>query len=63
MTFKKEELKTPYFMINEDKLIENLEKAKQLKEISGVKLVSRIEVFLNLGCFRHHQTLSRWHNK
>ena len=38
MTFKKEELKTPYFMINEDKLIANLEKAKQLKEISGVKL-------------------------
>ncbi|MFA0230473.1 carboxynorspermidine decarboxylase, partial [Vibrio sp. 10N.261.45.A7] len=39
------ELKTPYFMINEDKLIANLEKAKQLKDISGVKLVLALKCF------------------
>ncbi|MGF1681266.1 carboxynorspermidine decarboxylase [Photobacterium minamisatsumaniensis] len=51
MTFKKEELKTPYFMINEDKLIANLEKAKLLKELSGVKLVLALKCFSTWGVF------------
>ncbi|ANS85594.1 Carboxynorspermidine decarboxylase [Vibrio scophthalmi] len=45
------ELKTPYFMINEDKLIENLEKAKRLKEASGVKLVLALKCFSTWGVF------------
>ncbi|MEZ8742761.1 carboxynorspermidine decarboxylase [Photobacterium swingsii] len=47
----KEQLKTPYFMINEDKLIQNLEKAKQLKELSGVKLVLALKCFSTWGVF------------
>ncbi|WP_070967687.1 carboxynorspermidine decarboxylase [Vibrio sonorensis] len=45
------DLKTPYFMINEEKLIANLEKAKQLKEISGVKLVLALKCFSTWGVF------------
>ncbi|ODS11525.1 carboxynorspermidine decarboxylase [Vibrio scophthalmi] len=45
------EFKTPYFMINEDKLIENLEKAKRLKEASGVKLVLALKCFSTWGVF------------
>lgn len=45
------ELKTPYFMIDEAKLIENLEKAKQLKQISGVKLVLALKCFSTWGVF------------
>ncbi|MGF1776405.1 carboxynorspermidine decarboxylase [Vibrio nomapromontoriensis] len=45
------ELKTPYFMINEEKLIANLEKAKQLKECSGVKLVLALKCFSTWGVF------------
>ncbi|MDG3088262.1 carboxynorspermidine decarboxylase [Vibrio hannami] len=44
-------LKTPYFMINEEKLIQNLEKAKHLKEISGVKLVLALKCFSTWGVF------------
>ncbi|CAH0540233.1 carboxynorspermidine decarboxylase [Vibrio marisflavi] len=44
-------LKTPYFMIDEVKLVENLEKAKQLKEISGVKLVLALKCFSTWGVF------------
>lgn len=47
----KSQLKTPYFMINEAKLIDNLEKAKQLKEISGVKLVLALKCFSTWGVF------------
>ncbi len=47
----KEQLKTPYFMINEDKLIQNLEKAKQLKVLSGVKLVLALKCFSTWGVF------------
>ncbi|MCY9851329.1 carboxynorspermidine decarboxylase [Vibrio mediterranei] len=47
----KNELKTPYFMINEGKLIENLEKAKHLKEVSGVKLVLALKCFSTWGVF------------
>ncbi|MGR5501603.1 carboxynorspermidine decarboxylase [Vibrio sp. DNB22_10_4] len=47
----KSQLKTPYFMINESKLIDNLEKAKQLKEISGVKLVLALKCFSTWGVF------------
>ncbi|WP_418641566.1 carboxynorspermidine decarboxylase [Vibrio chaetopteri] len=47
----KSQLKTPYFMINESKLIENLEKAKHLKEISGVKLVLALKCFSTWGVF------------
>ncbi|EGU46425.1 carboxynorspermidine decarboxylase [Vibrio ichthyoenteri ATCC 700023] len=45
------EFKTPYFMISEDKLIENLEKAKRLKEASGVKLVLALKCFSTWGVF------------
>ncbi|MGF1689331.1 carboxynorspermidine decarboxylase [Photobacterium japonica] len=48
---QKSELKTPYFMINEDKLIANLEKAKQLKALSGVKLVLALKCFSTWGVF------------
>ncbi|MGF1723813.1 carboxynorspermidine decarboxylase [Photobacterium nomapromontoriensis] len=48
---QKNQLKTPYFMINEDKLIANLEKAKQLKELSGVKLVLALKCFSTWGVF------------
>ncbi|MFA0413901.1 carboxynorspermidine decarboxylase [Vibrio renipiscarius] len=43
--------RTPYFMINEDKLIDNLEKAKRLKEASGVKLVLALKCFSTWGVF------------
>ncbi|MFV0574695.1 MAG: carboxynorspermidine decarboxylase [Vibrio sp.] len=45
------QLSTPYFMINEDKLIHNLEIAKQLKELSGVKLVLALKCFSTWGVF------------
>ncbi|WP_341663178.1 carboxynorspermidine decarboxylase [Vibrio sp.] len=48
---QKNELKTPYFMINEAKLIENLEQAKKLKEISGAKLVLALKCFSTWGVF------------
>ncbi|MCG7499975.1 carboxynorspermidine decarboxylase [Vibrio sp. Of7-15] len=48
---QKSELKTPYFMINEDKLIANLETAKRLKELSGVKLVLALKCFSTWGVF------------
>lgn len=44
-------LPTPYFMINEDKLIHNLEIAKRLKELSGVKLVLALKCFSTWGVF------------
>lgn len=47
----KDQLKTPYFMIDEAKLIRNLEIAKQLKEISGVKLVLALKCFSTWGVF------------
>ncbi len=46
------ELSTPYFMIHEDKLIENLEKCKRLKELSGVKLVLALKCFSTWGVFK-----------
>ncbi|WP_027252436.1 carboxynorspermidine decarboxylase [Photobacterium halotolerans] len=45
------ELKTPYFMIDESKLIRNLEIAKKLKELSGVKLVLALKCFSTWGVF------------
>ncbi len=48
---KKSELKTPYFMIDEAKLIANLEVAKRLKEQSGVKLVLALKCFSTWGIF------------
>lgn len=45
------QLKTPYFLIEEDRLIENLEKAKRLKELSGVKLVLALKCFSTWGVF------------
>ncbi len=47
----KDQLKTPFFMIDEAKLIQNLEIAKQLKEISGVKLVLALKCFSTWGVF------------
>ncbi|MEZ8029875.1 carboxynorspermidine decarboxylase [Enterovibrio norvegicus] len=44
-------LKTPYFLIDEDKLIRNLEIAKRLKELSGVKLVLALKCFSTWGVF------------
>nr|WP_105901967.1 carboxynorspermidine decarboxylase [Vibrio gangliei] len=44
-------LQTPYFMIDESKLIRNLEIAKQLKELSGVKLVLALKCFSTWGVF------------
>lgn len=51
MTMQKESLKTPYFMINEEKLIHNLEIAQHLKELSGVKLVLALKCFSTWGVF------------
>ncbi|AMG04639.2 carboxynorspermidine decarboxylase [Vibrio mimicus] len=48
---QKNELKTPYFMIDEAKLIANLEIAKHLKEISGVKMVLALKCFSTWGVF------------
>ncbi|MGL5109223.1 MAG: carboxynorspermidine decarboxylase [Vibrio ordalii] len=48
---QKSELQTPYFMINESQLIANLEIAKQLKEMSGVKLVLALKCFSTWGVF------------
>jgi carboxynorspermidine decarboxylase len=45
-------LPTPYFLIDEVKLINNLEKAKKLKEISGVKLVLALKCFSTWGTFK-----------
>lgn len=45
------QLATPYFMIDESKLINNLEKAKQLKELSGAKLVLALKCFSTWGTF------------
>lgn len=45
MRFNENQLTTPYFMVDEKKLIENLEKAKQLKKISGAKLVLALKCF------------------
>ncbi|WED20659.1 carboxynorspermidine decarboxylase [Vibrio sp. JC009] len=47
----KTNLTTPYFMINESALIQNLEKARHLKEISGVKLVLALKCFSTWGVF------------
>ena len=44
-------LNTPYFMIDESKLIENLEKAKLLKTLSGSKLVLALKCFSTFGTF------------
>jgi carboxynorspermidine decarboxylase len=42
---------TPYFMIDETKLIDNLEKAKLLKTLSGAKLVLALKCFSTFGTF------------
>ena len=44
-------LPTPYFMIDEAKLINNLEKAKLLKQLSGAKLVLALKCFSTFGTF------------
>ncbi|WP_371876183.1 carboxynorspermidine decarboxylase [Vibrio sp. HB161653] len=44
-------LTTPYFMIDEQKLIANLEKARDLKARSGVKLVLALKCFSTWGVF------------
>jgi carboxynorspermidine decarboxylase len=44
-------LQTPYFLIDETKLIENLEKAKCLKQLSGAKLVLALKCFSTFGTF------------
>lgn len=48
---QKSELNTPYFMIDEAKLIANLEIAKCLKERSGAKLVLALKCFSTWGVF------------
>jgi carboxynorspermidine decarboxylase len=47
----KSQLNTPYFMIDESKLVQNLEIAKRLKELSGVKLVLALKCFSTWGIF------------
>lgn len=47
----KTELKTPYFLIDEKKLLANLEIARRLKAISGVKLVLALKCFSTWGVF------------
>ena len=51
MSLNENALSTPYFMINEATLIGNLEKAKQLKDISGAKLVLALKCFSTWGTF------------
>lgn len=48
---RKSEPKTPYFLISENKLIANLEIAKRLRSISGVKLVLALKCFSTWGVF------------
>ncbi len=48
---EQESLQTPYFMIDENKLRENLEKAAYLKSLSGVKLVLALKCFSTWGVF------------
>ena len=48
---RKSELKTPYFLISEKKLVANLEIAQRLKAISGVKLVLALKCFSTWGVF------------
>ncbi|HEY5716090.1 MAG TPA: carboxynorspermidine decarboxylase, partial [Psychromonas sp.] len=51
MRLNENQLTTPYFMIDESKLIENLEKVKQLKQISGAKFVLALKCFSTWGTF------------
>lgn len=51
MSINEAQLATPYFMIDESKLINNLEKAKQLKTLSGAKLVLALKCFSTWGTF------------
>ena len=51
MSLQKQNLNTPYFMINEQALINNLEKAKLLKQVSGAKLVLALKCFSTWGTF------------
>jgi carboxynorspermidine decarboxylase len=46
-----QDLNTPYFMIDESKLIANLEQCKQLKRLSGAKLVLALKCFSTWGTF------------
>lgn len=45
------QLATPYFMIDESKLVENLTKCQQLKQLSGAKLVLALKCFSTWGVF------------
>ena len=51
MSLHRNTLNTPYFIINEASLIDNLEKAKQLKTMSGAKLVLALKCFSTWGTF------------
>ena len=51
MKINETNLNTPYFMIDEAALIENLEKAKHLKTVSGAKLVLALKCFSTWGTF------------
>ncbi|MFD2177453.1 carboxynorspermidine decarboxylase [Veronia pacifica] len=48
---QEQDLNTPYFMIDEQKLIANLEQARQLKQLSGCKLVLALKCFSTWGVF------------
>ena len=56
-TVTETELKTPYFLIDENKLIRNLEICKTLKAQSGVKLVLALKCFSTWGTF---DTISKY---
>ena len=49
-----DKIKTPFFLIDEKKLIANLEKAKLLKSLSGVKLVLALKCFSTWGVFIYY---------
>ncbi|WP_354625551.1 carboxynorspermidine decarboxylase [Psychromonas sp. MME2] len=51
MGINESQLATPYFMIDESTLINNLETAKLLKDISGAKLVLALKCFSTWGTF------------
>lgn len=51
MTMSRSNLETPYFMIDEKSLLRNLEVAKKLKKLSGIKLVLALKSFSTWGVF------------
>ena len=51
---KQTSLKTPYYLIDETRLVKNLEKIKFIRERSGAKSVLALKMFFDLVRFRPH---------